>query len=249
MNKPFDRVAIFSDIHGNLPALEAALDDIRRRGIGTIICLGDLVGKGPSGAEVVDICRKVCDSTVLGNWDAMVAGTHDHPVNVWHRSQLGSARLAYLRELPAVTDLLLSGRVVRLFHASQQGIFHRVHQYGSREAHLAMFDNTAFTGNDSWPDIVGYGDIHIGYLKSFENKCLFNAGSVGNPLDITEACYAVLEGQVGSTSPGPWTISLVRVPYDIEESIRQAERSGMPDIEAYKTELRTARYRGLPAPA
>ncbi len=254
MSGDLDRIAVISDIHGNLPALEAVLADIEVRGISTIYGLGDLAGKGPSGAEVIDICRTRCVATVQGNWDALIAGQpeHDlsaHPVNLWHRRQIGSERVAFLAGLPPTVELRLSGRLVRLFHASEKSIFHRVRQYDSRESHAAMFETTEFTGGHTAADIVGYGDIHVGYVKSFEHKCLFNAGSVGNPLDITEACYAVLEGRPNSADPAPWAIGITRVPYDIEAAIREAERSGMPDLDAYASELRTARYRGLtPSP-
>jgi predicted phosphodiesterase len=248
MNAPSDRLAIISDTHGNLPALEATLADIRARGIDRIFCLGDLAGKGPSGAEIVDLCRDACEAVVQGNWDAGLADETDrHPVVLWHREQLGAERVAYLRDLPAAITFTLSGRVVRLFHASQRSVHHRVRLGDPVEVHRAMFDNTDFTGGGPSPDVVGYGDIHMGYVKSFSGKCLFNAGSVGNPLDITQACYAILEGQYGSERPAPWGVNLVRVPYDIEEAVRQAEISGMPELALYATELRTAIYRGRQA--
>ncbi|HEV2516590.1 MAG TPA: metallophosphoesterase family protein [Devosia sp.] len=245
-----DRIAIISDIHGNLPALEAVLADIATRGITRIYGLGDIAGKGPSGAEAIDISRRVCVTTVKGNWDDGLADAEPDTTVMWHRRQLGPERLAYLRGLPETVEFRLSGRLVRLFHASARGIYHRVRQHDSRDDHLAMFDNTDFTGFGPLPDIVGYGDVHTAYVKSFANKCLFNAGSVGNPLDIPQACYAMLEGRFESSEPAPWTVTLVRLPYDIEASIRQAAASGMPDLEHYTNELRTARYRGqTPKPA
>lgn len=246
MRRRPDRIAIISDTHGNLPALEATLADIRNHGIERIYCLGDLAGKGPSGAEVVDLCRSVCEATVQGNWDAGLADETDNSAMVaWHREQLGAERVDYLRSLPAAINFKLSGHVVRLFHASQRGVYHRVRSIDSDDIHLAMFDNTAFTGGGPLPDIVGYGDIHSGYVKSFTGRCLFNVGSVGNPLDITEACYAILEGEYDGISRAPWSVRLVRVPYDIEEAIRQAEAVSMPLLGPYAVELRTGRYRGL----
>lgn len=243
-----DRIAIISDPHGNLPALEATLADIRSRGIERILCLGDLAGKGPSGAEVADLCRNACEATVQGNWDAGLAdGADAHPTVLWHREQLGIKRLAYLRDLPPAITFALSGHVVRLFHASQQSVHHRVRLGDPDVVHLAMFDNTDFTGSGPTPDIVGYGDIHMGYVKAFSGKCLFNVGSVGNPLDITEACYAIIEGWYDSKEAAPWSVNLVRVPYDIEEAIRQAEAARMPELPAYANELRTAVYRGRQA--
>lgn len=250
MAASLDRIAIISDIHGNLPALEAVLADIAARGITRIYGLGDLAGKGPDGAAVIDISRRVCVATVQGNWDESLANADPDTTVVWHRQRLGPERLAWLRELPPTIEFRLSGRLVRLFHASERGIYHRVRQHDSGDIHLAMFGNTDFTGHGPVPDIVGCGDVHTAYVKSFADKCLFNAGSVGNPLDLPLACYAILEGRFDSSEPGPWTVSLARLPYDVEASIRQAEASDMPDLDHYINELRTARYRGLtPKPA
>lgn len=64
-----ERLALISDVHGNLTALEAVLADIEARGITRIFNLGDYVGKGPRGPEVVDLCRERCEVNILGNWD------------------------------------------------------------------------------------------------------------------------------------------------------------------------------------
>ncbi len=242
-----EKLAIISDIHGNLTALEAALNDIRTRDVQTIYCLGDLVGKGPEGAAVTDRCREVCAGIVKGNWDDYLARPHNSfsDASVWHREQLGAERLDYLAALPHTIDFLLSGRCVRLFHASAEGVYTRVHQNVPRTVQQGMFENTSFTGFEhAPPTVVGYGDIHDAYLTVFEGKTLFNAGSVGNPLDETTASYALLGGVPGSTEPGPFAVQIVRVPYDVEEAVEVATRMAMPDLEAYASELRTARYRG-----
>ena len=113
-----------------------------------------------------------------------------------------------------------------------------------REKLLAMFTNTAFTGNTFEPDVVGYGDIHRAYVMPFHQRMLFNVGSVGNPLDMTQASYAILEGTYNSERADTFAVHLLRVPYDIELAIRQAAEEHMPELEAYAKELRTARYRG-----
>ena len=240
-----EQIALISDIHGNIPALEATLRDIQRRGIQRVFCLGDLVGKGPHSAQVVDICRAECEAMVLGNWDDFIV-KDKHPTAQWHRERLGVRRLAALARLPHTIDFWMSGRQVRLFHASQVGIEHRVYMTDPLETHLAMFENTPFTGDALTPTVVGYGDIHWAYVHCFEHRILFNAGSVGNPLDLTQACYAILEGVYGSHAEDAFSIQLLRVPYDIELAIQQARAEEMPDLEAYANELRTARYRGLP---
>lgn len=123
---------------------------------------------------------------------------------LWHQHAKSRPRLHYLQNLPTVIEFTMSGKRVRLFHASQNGIYYRVRMNDSIEKHLAMFTNTDFTGDGVEPDVVGYGDIHGAYLKSFQQRILFNTGSVGNPLDLTLAAYAILEGQYDSPSPGPF---------------------------------------------
>jgi protein phosphatase len=249
-----EKIAIISDIHGNIPALETVLRDIRRRGIKRIFCLGDLVGKGPHPEKAVDICREACEVVVQGNHDEFMGNGREHPALpflAWHRARLGNERLDYLRSLQHAHDFIISGRKVRLFHASQIGVHHRIHLNTPEEEHQAMFANTAFTGDGFEPDAVGYGDIHYIFLKSLKNllgRVLFNAGSVGNPLDEPRSAYVIMEGNYGDEKPGYYSIQMIRLPYDIDLAIRQAREAGLPETElsAYENELRTSRYRGLP---
>ena len=249
-----EHIALISDIHGNIVALETVLADIHQRGIQRVFCLGDVVGKGPDPDRAVDICRNSCEHVLVGNWDASIA--HPNPAFPfpeglgfhvkWHREKLGTERLNYLEHLPGTVDLLMSGRKVRLFHASQRGVYYRVFHDDPVEKHLAMFDNTDFTGYNFTPDVIGYADIHYPYRRLYNGRMLFNIGSVGNPLDKPLACYEILEGKYGSGDIAPFSVNLVRLPYDIDLAVRRAHDSHMPDIEPYEIELRTARYRGLP---
>lgn len=243
-----ERIAVISDIHGNLPALEAVLQDMERRDINRIFCLGDLVGKGPSPAEVVDRIRERCEAVVQGNWDDLINRKRNQVLD-WHRERLGPERLHYLNTLPYCHDFRMSGRKIRLYHASAKSLYHRVQPGHPLEERLAMFEETEATsgaGGIGGSDVVGYGDVHNAFVQHIQGKLLFNAGSVGNPLDMTQAVYAILEGVYGSEASAPFGVQLVRVPYDIELAVRQAMELGMPDLEPYAKELRTARYRGLP---
>ena len=253
MTRPVESIALISDVHGNIPALEAVLKDIRSRRIERIFCLGDLVGKGPEPDKAVDICRDMCEKIVMGNWDSSIADKHrSRPapewmqrILDWYRQKIGAARIDYLEHLPGTIDFLMSGRKVRLLHASPQGVYHRVFHNDTVEKQLAMFENTEFTGNGFIPDIVGYADIHFAFQTAYGNKILFNVGSVGNPLDQPLACYCILEGHYSSEAPAPFSLSLVRLPYDIDLAVKRAYDSGMPEIKQWEDELRTARYRLL----
>jgi protein phosphatase len=177
-----ERIALISDIHGNLPALAATLADIERRGIERVFCLGDLAGKGPHGDVAVDVCRARCEQVIRGNWDdGLAQGPKADPVLRWHQDRLGPERLTYLRGLPNAIDIVLSGQCIRLLHAAPHGVCSRVYQDDPDQKLRAMFDNTDFTGHGSQPDVVGYGDIHEAYVRTFESKTLFNVGSVGIP--------------------------------------------------------------------
>lgn len=238
-----NKIAIISDIHGNIPALESVLKDIKGKQISRIFCLGDLAGKGPSSAEAVDMIKEYCECVIKGNWDHFMGDESiDIPALHWHREKLGLSRIKYLDELPMYSEFYMSGKLIRLCHASPHDLFHRTHLSTSRDERLKLFLPTESINIDS--DVVGYGDIHGAHVENFSGKTIFNAGSVGNPLELTQASYAVLEGEYASKEQSSLTISLVRVPYDIELAVEQAQDSDMPEKEAYIKELRTAVYRG-----
>src|SRR6202034_1391444 len=97
-----DRVAIISDVHGNVTALQAVLADIQARGISRIVTLGDVIGKGPRGSEAVRLVGAACEVTVRGNWDTSIARqtSHNSPSGQWTRDELSAGDLAWLAALP-----------------------------------------------------------------------------------------------------------------------------------------------------
>jgi predicted phosphodiesterase len=241
-----EQIALISDVHGNLTALDAVLADIESRGIERVINLGDFVGKGPRGREVVDRCEKACEVNIRGNWDDFLPGLSDEsaPEMIWWRDELRLDQRDWLRNLPLSHDLLISGRNMRLFHASATSVHVRVRADHTSDEFDGMFANTPMTGDGPEPSLVGYGDIHEVFVEVEGGRTLFNVGSVGNPLDEPVPSYVVLEGVVGEPEPAPFGIQVVRVPYDAEAEIATATRLGMPALEPYARELRTAVYRG-----
>ena len=242
-----DRIAVVSDVHGNLTAYEAVLADIDARGITSIHNLGDVVGKGPRGADCVELSRDRCEVTVRGNWDDFIPGDPETLSEAarWWREELKPEQLPWLATLPLSHDLLISGRRVRLFHASASSVHTRVRHVHSAEEFDGMFASTELTGDGPLPSVVGYGDIHDTYLEVKGGRTLFNADSVGNALDEPTAAYVVLEGVVGSPEPAPFGIQFVRVGYDVEAEIAVAAERGMPELEEYAVELREGIYRGV----
>lgn len=265
-----EKIAIISDIHSNVPALEAVYKDIARRRIRRIFCLGDLVGKGPQPAEAVDRARERCEFIAQGNWDAGILREQNNASGRWQQEQTGADRLDFLGSLPFSLDLRLSGELVRLFHASADSVFNRVNRKSTKEEKRGLFLNTPQTGTPEdgrTPEVVGYGDIHLPYIttlkapyrdprtgdKGLRGVTLFNTGSVGLPYDgIPQPSYVILEGAadapngdesgLGQTS-APLSVQLVRVPYDIERAVQMTRESGMPDADRYIEELRSGQCR------
>lgn len=246
-----ERLAVVSDVHGNLTAYEAVLADIAARGITRVINLGDVVGKGPRGSACTALTRERCEATVRGNWEVFVAGDGEirSEAHAWWREDLTAEERRWLFGVPGSVDVELSGRRVRLLHASPIDEFTRVHRDHSAEQFAMMFEPTPFTGDVPRADVVVYGDIHDPYLRSGAEGTLVNVGSVGNQLDDPTPSYAILEGAADAAGSGggtdaPFGIQFVRVPYDVEAEIAATRALGMPESEAYEIELRTGIYRG-----
>jgi len=243
-----EKIAIISDIHGNIPALDAVLADIAARRIKRIICLGDLVGKGPQSSMAIQMIQKYCEKVIRGNWDDFFPKPQMSETIKWHQGQLTKIQMSHLKELPFSIEFMMSGKLVRMFHASPRSVYERIQPWDSLERRLSMFENTEHTENiegNRAPDVVLYGDIHNAYQQNIKGKTLCNVGSVGNPLDLTQASYAILEGEYNQRDNGVFSIQLVRVPYDIDCSINIAKEMEMPELEEYIQELTTAKYRGL----
>lgn len=260
-----DKIAIISDIHGNITALNAVLDDIEKRGITRIFCLGDLVVKCANPDLVVDKVREKCEVILKGNCDELVCKNKAY---TWTRNKVGQDRLDFLEQLPILHEFYMSGHFVRLFHASPYSLEHvynpmysNAHtRYADREikSPKQMFNNTDFLGKlptDPIPDIVGYGHIHTPNIFRYKNKTIFNVGSVGIPVEMlskdmndvknklsTLATYMILEGNYLSEELAGISFNLVRIPYPIEREVDDLKKSDMSTKELIIKNLRTATY-------
>ncbi|MGY5344134.1 metallophosphoesterase family protein [Paenibacillus glucanolyticus] len=236
------QIALISDIHGNIPALEAVLVDIQQRRVDAIYCLGDLIGKGPDGDTAVDMVRTHCQQVIKGNWDDFIGKETDDPALQWQQQKLGTERLQYLSSLPYTIEFMMSGKWIRLFHASPRSVYERIQPWHEQEKRATLFHSSALCGSARIADVAGYGDIHNAFHQHLEGRTLFNTGSVGNPLEMPEASYVILDGSYESGIPAPLNIQFIRVPYNIEQAVQDAIQSGMPSPEDYILEIRTGRY-------
>lgn len=243
-----DRVAVLSDVHGNLTAFEAVLADVRRRGIGTVVNLGDTVGKGPRGSACIALARERCTVSVQGNWDEWLGGeplrlrgedSAMHAAVRWWHDELTPDDRAWLRGLPFSAALEVGGSGVRFVHASVAGVWTRVWEEHSAEDAARFFGPSDHIAAGPAPVVVCYGDLHGAYVERTPDGLLVNVGSVGNPLDEPRASYVVLEaGERGIEA------HFERVAYDVAAEVAVAAGLAMPELDPWVRELREAHYRG-----
>ena len=229
-------IAVVADLHGNFPATLAVDADIRARGIDTIWCLGDVVGKGPSSAETFDWAMDRCEFILMGNWDEGI-GKKQFPRDEFYYAQLGEARMRKLTEFPLEHTCVISGRKIRLFHG--RPIMPEVHYVHDPFEQLEPYFEPDYS-------VVGFADVHRQGVRVLSFKgLLFNTGSVGNGLGVPMAQYAILRGNPGSAEIGPFDIAMVTVPYDREQAIRDTEdaaKRGLVNADAFAREIATGVY-------
>lgn len=259
-----ERIAVISDVHGNLEALRTVLDDIRSRGIDEVYCLGDIIHKGVHTRECIELVRSSCAVVLQGNADDYYSTPHDltsieSEVNrrrvSWHASTLTDEDRSYLQSLPLCHELYLSGRLVRLFHASPNSPYETITVLDGIDKRHELFLPSEHTPSRMIADVVIYGHVHAQTLNVAFNRTLINCGSVGNsldylhdkekdgnPLGTTNAQYLILEGALGSTRHDkPFSFQFVRVPYDIEKELGSDLYN--PERDAYEHELTRGTYR------
>lgn len=263
-----ERIAILSDVHGNLTALKAVLADIKQKNIEKIYCLGDSVIKCANPDKVIDLLREKCEVILLGNCDEVICRPNIEYGKFWSRDKIGNERANFIYNCPISTEFYMSGHLVRLFHASPISLEHifnpmyinldTLYQNKTITNPDDLFKNTEFIGkteNDPTPNIVGYGHLHTPNIFRFKNKTIFNVGSVGVPVEMmnnseqdeeskfsTLASYMILEGNLNSKKLAQISFTLVRVPYDIEKEIEYLQDSNMPNKDLIIKSLLTANH-------
>lgn len=239
-----DKIAIISDIHGNLPALKAVAEDIMARGISRIFCLGDMAGFGPNGEEVITWCREHCELIIYGNWEEFFHIYTHYDKSKKYIEHLSAESLEYIKDLPLSHKMWISGKRLHLIHGRP------VHKETMWMEHPAEKLMELFTSVEDHmpPDIVGYGDLHRQYKYDFHgsHRVLFNPGSVGAPFGGTEACYMVISGNIGSKVLSPISMEFIKLPYNIEQAIQNAmNESSWFDYEPYIKSITTGTWQNV----
>ncbi len=195
------RIAVVADIHANLPALRAVLDDAASIGCDEIWCVGDVVGRGPHPNEVIELLRQLEIPTVQGNWDEAIGMAREHSGALWasvEQEQLGRASLewsidrvsddnrAWLRALPQNTRCEAGGRSVLLFHGTPL----RSSEYLWADRPSRHFARIA---SDEGDDMFCFGHTHESFHRVVGQGHFVAAGSVGCGIEgDSRARYAVV---------------------------------------------------------
>jgi predicted phosphodiesterase len=230
--------ALISDIHANLEALRAVLDEIDSLGVREIICLGDVVGYGPQPCECLEIIRSVCNVNVLGNHEEAVLNGCPPSFSPRARRAIAWTRWALLED-PAVPEAERKAREefmrsfkmqlriggVTYVHGSPRGptrdyvLPRDANDKKKMREIFARMEDYCFCGHSHTPGIFtaeGFthpSDMFDLYIMGTHEKALVNVGSVGQPRDgDPRACYVTFDGD---------TVVWRRVSYDVEATARR----------------------------
>lgn len=260
------KIAIISDIHGNLEALKTTLKDIEKRKVDKIICLGDTIAKGVHPKECIELVRKKCEIVLQGNCDYHFSIEHKNIDNMpeieqerikWCQSLINKDDRKYLLNLPFCHEFYISGSLVRLFHATPNANNKAIANTDSIETKYQMFLPSGKTKSQDVADVVIYGHIHHPYMDKIYNKTLINVGSVGNSFDVirnkdkdsnvletTKSNYLIIEGEYGSKQYNSDIVfQFVKVPYDIDKELKDENLNIEKDN--YRFELKQGKYRDM----
>lgn len=236
------RLAVVTDVHGNLTALEAIIADLRRRAVDQVVHGGDLALMGPRPAEVIDRIRELGWPGVLGNTDELLwrpeeqARQRDRAPQLttllrWlfeayapdTRERLGEERLAWLREQP--TELRIDDAAI--VHAAP-GELWRAPMPDADDQELEATYRPLRAGT------VVYGHIHRPFTRTVSATVIANAGSAGMPWDgDNRASYLLIDhGQA----------EVIRVAYDIDAEARELLARGHPDADRLGEMRRQGRF-------
>ena len=236
------RYALLSDIHANLPALEAVLADLDgRNDVDGIWHLGDLVGYAPWPNEVVALLSERGVGGVAGNYDSTVATDYKHcgcryeddrqeqlahASYEWTRSNVSAGTRAALAALPFRIELRAggghrSGATAILVHGTPT--LNTVDWTADRDEDFCR--RMAQAAGARAGDLIAFGHTHLPWTRVVDEVTFVNAGSVGRPKDgDPRAGYVVVE--LSGSAP---RVEFRRVAYDVSRTVRAIEASELPD--------------------
>jgi putative phosphoesterase len=233
-----DRAAVITDIHANLPALDAALARIEQLGVDRVYCGGDLVGYGPHPNEVCALLAERGIRTIYGNYDYAIARdledcgcayvtAQDRELGQrsveWTLANTGQEAKDFMGGLPFDLRFAIGSTSVHLVHGSPR----RVNEYLFEDKPASLYERLAAAESD---DILVFGHTHKPWVREHGGVLFVNCGSVGKPKDgDARGAFAVLDGASGRLE-----VTIERVAYDVEAVAAAVRAVGLPGEYAEK---------------
>jgi diadenosine tetraphosphatase ApaH/serine/threonine PP2A family protein phosphatase len=237
------RIALLSDVHGNLPAFQAVLADVDSTGVEEIWCLGDLVGYGAEPDACVELARSRCDLCLAGNHDLVVTGEIDiadfsssaAAAAQWTQEHIGASALEFLKSLRPAE----AGRPIGLYHASPRD---PIWEYvlSTWQASECMELMEARVG------AIGHSHVALWFQRTGDGKAEGAAAEGGLERDLSDGKWLLNPGAVGQPRDGDpraawllldtegWTAEWRRVEYRIDQAARAIEDAGLPEVLAQR---------------
>lgn len=228
------KIAVFSDIHGNIYSLMTAFEDMDMEKVDMIICLGDLVGYGPHPNEVIALIRRREIPCIKGNYDASVVDgdftyIRDNLVNSfvlpWTCEETRESNKYFLDSLPQYLIYDFNGVKFRFTHGSPNSISEYLYADGI---------NTKKIMENLKEDVLVCAHTHIPTLKKFNNKTLINVGSVGKPkIGRPNLTYCIINVDENKNID----VKFKELEYDFQKIVKDAKMLNFPNqlINSYET--------------
>jgi len=215
------KLAIISDVHSNLHALEAVLGEIGKVGADMLVCAGDVVGYGAYPNECCEIVKARASNVVKGNHDYAVlekdpSGTNPYAARaiLWTAGEINKDSRDYLGSLSSESKFSFGAMTIAMFHGSPTSIEEYIFEYDA--------DDSLFESVDA--DVLILGHTHMPCVKRLRRGLFINPGAVGQPRDGEwRASFAVLDTETKECA-------VKRVPYDLHSAAEAIRRAGLPGI-------------------
>jgi len=214
-------LAIISDIHSNLPALQVVLEQIEKEGVDRILCAGDIVGYGPYPNEVIERLKKIDLTTILGNHDRAVLSRDSSNMNIqaqdavwWTIENLKQEGQEYLAKLSSKGAFSWNGLSIAIYHGSPRDDNEYIAEESADDELLELAKS----------DFLILGHTHVPFVKSLDIGTVVNPGSVGQPRDgDPRASFAIYDHRLRR-------FEIKRLAYDIDAMAEAMRSSGLPSF-------------------
>ncbi len=214
------KIGFISDVHANLPALEAVMKDMSARNVTQIYCAGDILGYYTFPDEVVEILRRKGVHCIAGNHDrAVMVGTRNMnsiaaAAIEWTREHMSSSTYDYIRDLPNSIHRPVEEVMVAIHHGSPRHMSEYIFEEHVSDELLAV----------AGAKLLVLGHTHVPYHIQFPTGNVINPGSVGQPRDgDPRASYTILDSS-------EWSFSNFRVAYDQRSVIDSVRENHLPEM-------------------